>query len=76
MAGDGSWQAAVGAPFYAWVRAWHALAAGEWLRAMVVIAPTAIPLGMLAGAAAWRARIGAHRVGCGGLVTGRGGGVR
>ena len=57
VAGDRSWDAAAWSPLDAWVRASHALAAGAWLRAMVVIAPTAIPLGLLAGAGVWRARI-------------------
>jgi hypothetical protein len=70
VSGDGAWQAAVGAPGYAWVRAWQALAEGAWLRAMVVIAPTAIPLGLLVGAVAWRARIGLIASGAAGWSPG------
>jgi hypothetical protein len=70
VAGDGSWLAAVQAPGYAWVRAWHALDAGDWARAMVVIAPTAIPLGLLVGAAGWRARIGLIASGAAGWSPG------
>jgi len=58
LAGDGAWQAAAWSPVAAWLRAWDALDAGELLRAMVIIAPTAIPAGLLLGAFAWRVRIG------------------
>jgi Helicase HerA, central domain len=57
-AGDGAWQVAAWSPAAAWLRAWDALDAGDWLRAMVIIAPTAIPAGLLLGAFAWRVRIG------------------
>ena len=70
VAGDGSWEAALQAPAYAWERAWHAVIAGEWLRAMVVITPTAVPLGLLAGAGAWRARIGLIASGAAGWSPG------
>jgi hypothetical protein len=53
----GGWLAGAEAPWLAWARAWQALAAGEWARAMTVIAPAAIPAGLLAGAGLWRARI-------------------
>ncbi len=70
VAGDGSWEAALQAPGYAWERAWHAVIAGDWLRAMVAIAPTAVPLGLLAGAVAWRARIGLIASGAAGWSPG------
>lgn len=57
-AGDGAWQVAAWSPVRAWLLAWDALDAGEWLRAIVIIAPTAIPAGLLLGAFAWRVRVG------------------
>ena len=76
LAGDGAWQAAAWSPVRAWLLAWDALDAGEWLRAMVIIAPTAIPAGLLLGALAWRVRIGLDGDRGGGLVPGGPGGVR
>jgi hypothetical protein len=70
VAGDGSWQAAAWSPVLAWLRAWRAADAGDWLRAMVVMAPTAIPLGLLTGAAAWRVRIGMIASGAAGWSPG------
>lgn len=70
VAGDGAWQVAAWSPAESWVRAWHALAAGSWLRAMVIIAPTAIPLGLVAGAVGWRLRIGLIESGAAGWSPG------
>ena len=70
VAGDGAWQAAVWSPAVAWSRAWTALLAGSWMRAMVVIAPTAIPLGLVFGAVAWRLRIGLIASGAAGWSPG------
>ena len=58
FAGHGGWGAAAWSPFRAWQHAWHALFLGQWARAMVVIAPTAIPAGLLIAAACWRLRVG------------------
>jgi hypothetical protein len=43
--GDGSWLAAAWSLVEAWQRAWHDLLAGDWVTAMVVIAPAAVPAG-------------------------------
>ena len=56
--GHGGWAAAAWSPLRAWQHAWHALFLGQWVRAMVVIAPTAIPAGLLLAAACWRLRVG------------------
>lgn len=68
--GGGPWQSAVWSPFYAWARAWHALDAGEWWQAMVIIAPAAVPVGLLAGAVLWRARLGLMASGAAGWSPG------
>jgi hypothetical protein len=60
----------VWSPFLAWQRAWHDLAAGSWLRAMVVIAPTAIPAGLVVAAFAWRVRVGLMATGAAGWWPG------
>jgi Helicase HerA, central domain len=53
----GAWQVAAWSPVLAWDRSWHALTSGDWLRAMVLMAPSAVPFGMLLAALAWRARV-------------------
>jgi hypothetical protein len=68
--GNGAWQVAAWSPFLAWQRAWHALSVGAWVRAMVLIAPTAIPLGLLVAAAGWRARVGLMAAGAAGWWPG------
>ena len=68
--GNDGWGAAAQAPFRAWQHAWHALLAGEWLRAMVIIAPTAIPAGLLIAAACWRLRMGLMAAGAAGWWPG------
>ena len=68
--GGGSWQSVLWSPFYAWVRAWHALDKGEWWQAMVVIASAAVPAGLLAGAVLWRARLGLMASGAAGWSPG------
>ena len=52
-----AWRALPLAPVRAWTAMWHLVAAGEPARAVVVIAPVAIPLGILAGGAAWSYRV-------------------
>jgi len=54
------------APWTAWIAFWHLLLAGSVPRALATIAPVAIPLGLLAGAAAWSYRIGSISSGAGG----------
>jgi hypothetical protein len=45
------------APYDAWLAMWHDGAGGSYLRAAVVAAPAAVPLGLLAGGLAWSARL-------------------
>jgi hypothetical protein len=60
-------QRAAEAPYLAWLAMWHHAAAGHELAAAVLIAPAAIPVGLLAGGAAWSAR----RRAMGGAAGGR-----
>ncbi len=68
-AGD-SWPQVAAAPFTAWLRMWHDLAAGSCALAAVTVAPAAIPLGLLAGGLAWSWRIYSLQTGSGGLGPG------
>jgi hypothetical protein len=45
------------APWTAWLGLWHAHAAGPYVTAMVLAAPAAVPLGLLAGGLAWSLRV-------------------
>jgi hypothetical protein len=62
-----SWRSAVTAPYDAWLAMWHHGAAGGYPAAAAVIAPAAIPLGLLAGGLAWSYRIRSMETGSGGL---------
>jgi hypothetical protein len=62
-----SWRQVAAAPYLAWLAMWHLVTAGSVLRAVVTIAPVAIPLGLVVGALAWSRRIYAMRTGTGGL---------
>lgn len=53
----GRWQSAATAPFLIWKVTWHLAAAGRYLLAVVLVAPLAIPLGLLAGGVAWAYRV-------------------
>jgi len=64
------WPAAVAAPYRAWLAFWHLARAGDLPRAAAVIAPAAIPLGLVAGALAWAYRSGSLAAGAGGLSPG------
>ena len=44
------------APYHAWLALWHARTAPGYLRAAVLTAPAAVPLGLLAGGLAWSLR--------------------
>ena len=68
--GNAGWGPAAWSPFRAWQHAWHALFLGEWLRAMVIIAPTAIPAGLLIAALCWRLRVGMMAAGAAGWWPG------
>ncbi|HEU5420335.1 MAG TPA: hypothetical protein VFV41_21785, partial [Streptosporangiaceae bacterium] len=65
-----SWGAVPGAPYRAWLSMWHLAQAGSYSRALVVIAPAAIPLGLLAGAAAWSYRLRSMAAAAGGASPG------
>jgi hypothetical protein len=56
----------VTAPYHAWLLFWHLARAGAVVRATATIAPAAIPLGLLLGAAAWSYRIRSLAAGAGG----------
>jgi hypothetical protein len=56
------------APYTAWLAMWHDAAAGSYALAAVLIAPAAIPLGLVAGGVAWQYRIYSMQAGTGGLT--------
>ena len=58
------------APYLAWLAMWHRGASGSYAAAAAVIAPVAIPLGLVAGAIAWSRRIRSMETGTGGLSPG------
>jgi hypothetical protein len=61
------WQAVLAAPYHAWLGWWRLIAAGQLGRGAASVAPLAIPLGLAAGAAAWKYRAGSLVAGVGGL---------
>ena len=61
------WQVVAAAPYHAWLGFWQLARAGSLLRAAVVIAPPAIPLGLAVAGLAWTYRAGLLRSGAGGL---------
>jgi len=66
----GSWRSVATAPYLAWLAMWHRAAAGSYPDAAAIIAPAAIPLGLLAGGLAWSYRIRSMETGSGGLSPG------
>jgi len=58
---------AVTAPYHAWLAFWRLANAGAIAAAAATVAPVAIPLGLLAGAACWFYRIRSLAAGAGGL---------
>jgi hypothetical protein len=60
------WASLAQAPYRAWLQMWHAGAAGAYPAAAAVIAPAAIPVGLLAGGLAWSRRIQSMQTGSGG----------
>jgi hypothetical protein len=62
------WPRVVAAPYFAWLAMWHDVQAGRYLQAAVIIAPAAVPLGLLAGGLAWAWRIYSLETGSGGLT--------
>src|SRR5580704_9888507 len=65
-----SWRSVAAAPYLAWLAMWRQVAAGSYLDAAAIIAPAAIPLGLLAGGMAWSYRIRSMETGSGGLSPG------
>jgi hypothetical protein len=56
------------APYLAWLAMWHRGAAGSYPAAAAVIAPAAIPAGLVAGGLCWAYRIRSMETGSGGLA--------
>jgi hypothetical protein len=65
-----SWRSVAAAPYLAWLAMWHRAAAGSYPGAAAIIAPAAIPLGLVAGGLAWSYRIRSMETGSGGLSPG------
>ena len=59
-----------GAPYDAWLSMWRLGVSGQVAQAAVMIAPAAVPLGLLAGGLAWAVRIYRMETGTGGLSPG------
>jgi hypothetical protein len=57
-------------PYRAWLAMWHLAAAGDGLRALIGIAPAALPLGLVAGGLAWAARLRAMSAAAAGASPG------
>jgi hypothetical protein len=68
--GTGSLRAAASAPYLAWLAMWQHAAASRYPAAAAVIAPAAIPLGLIAGGLGWSYRIRSMETGTGGLSPG------
>jgi hypothetical protein len=58
------------APYRAWLAMWQLGAAGSYPAAAAVVAPAAIPLGLVAAGIAWSYRIRSMETGTGGLSPG------
>jgi hypothetical protein len=54
------------APYRQWLDSWHAVGRGDVLAAAAIIAPAAVPIGLLLGAVVWRSRIGLMEAGAAG----------
>jgi hypothetical protein len=65
-----AWPPVAAAPYLAWHSMWHLVAAGSYARAAVIIAPVAIPLGLVAGDIAWSQRIRSMEAAAGGTSPG------
>ena len=65
--GDPAWFAVGTAPYRSWTTMWQLLRHGRATAAAATIAPPAIPLGLLAGGAAWAYRIFRMETGAAGL---------
>ncbi len=62
----GGLHTAATAPYRQWLDSWHAVGRGNLVEAAAIIAPSAVPLGLLLGAAVWRSRIGLMEAGSAG----------
>jgi hypothetical protein len=62
----GGLHAAVTAPYRQWLDSWHALGRGDLWGAAAIIAPAAVPVGLLLGAVVWRSRLGLMAAGAAG----------
>jgi hypothetical protein len=62
------WLRVAAAPARTWVAMWHLAGHGHLAAAAVAAAPSAIPLGVLAGGLAWAYRLFRMRTGAGGLT--------
>ena len=58
------------APYLAWLDMWHHGTSGSSAAAAAVIAPAAIPLGLIAGAIIWARRVRSMAAGAGGVSPG------
>ncbi|HEV2376726.1 MAG TPA: hypothetical protein VGS19_31695 [Streptosporangiaceae bacterium] len=63
-----SWRPVAGAPYFAWLAAWHETVSGSLALAAVTVAPAAVPLGLVVGGLAWSRRVYAMQTGAGGLT--------
>jgi hypothetical protein len=63
----GMWLSVLALPYRSWLAFWHLAAAAELAQAVAVVAPAAIPLGLMAGALAWSLRVWSMESGAGGL---------
>jgi hypothetical protein len=63
----GAWLSAAGVPYRSFIAFWHLVFAADLARAAAVVAPAAIPLGLVAGALAWSLRVWSMESGAGGL---------
>jgi hypothetical protein len=55
--GGSAWLRVVAAPYRSWLAMWHLLRHARIVAAAATVAPLAVPLGLLAGGAAWAYRI-------------------
>jgi hypothetical protein len=65
-----AWYRVAGAPYDAWLSMWRLGVSGRVAQAAVMIAPAAVPLGLLAGGLAWAVRTYRMETGTGGLSPG------
>ena len=64
-----AWQPVAVAPVHAWAHGWSRLAPGDLARVFVLLAPVAVPAGLLVAGLAWAWRIYAITSGLGGITA-------